>query len=81
MRKMTTYFDSKWGLGSKVNWNELSDDIKYVVKDTILLVGLLYNMCKVNIVNQPAKEVEPNTVNHQGIDEYIQKAEAVIETI
>ena len=81
MRKMTTYFDSKWGLGSKVNWNELSDDIKLVVKDTILLVGLLYNMCKVNIVNQPEKEGEPNTVNHQGIDEYIKKAEDVIETI
>ena len=81
MRKMTTYFDSKWGLGSKVNWNELPDDIQLVVKNTVLLVGLLYNMCKVNIVNQPEKEGEPNTVNHQGIDEYIQKAEDVIETI
>ena len=81
MRKMTTYFDSGWGFGSKVNWNELPDDIKLVVKNTVLLVGLLYNMCKVNIVNQPEQEGEPNTVNHQGIDEYIKKAEDVIETI
>ncbi|SKB55182.1 hypothetical protein SAMN02745120_2061 [Acetoanaerobium noterae] len=52
----------------KVDWNEFSEQDKLVVKNTVMLVGLLYKMCKLNLVNKAANENEMNTINKSGIN-------------
>ncbi len=51
----------------KTNWLEFSDDEMLLTENTVLLVGLLYNMCKVELVQKAKNENELNTVNHEGI--------------
>ncbi len=52
----------------KVDWNEFSEQDKLVVKNTVMLVGLLYKMCKLNLVNKASNENEMNTINKSGIN-------------
>ncbi|WP_353106485.1 hypothetical protein [Acetoanaerobium noterae] len=52
----------------KVDWNEFSEQDKLVVKNTVMLVGLLYKMCKLNLVNKAANGNEMNTINKSGIN-------------
>lgn len=51
----------------KVNWLKLSQDDKVIIDNTILIVGLIYNMCKVNFVMETA-EKGLNKINQEGID-------------
>ena len=52
----------------KVDWNEFSEQDKLAVKNTVMLVGLLYEMCKLNLVNKASNENEMNTINKSGIN-------------
>ena len=52
----------------KVDWNEFSEQDKLAVKNTVMLVGLLYEMCKLNLVNKATNENEMNTINKSGIN-------------
>lgn len=52
----------------KVDWNEFSEQDKLAVKNTVMLVGLLYKMCKLNLVNKTTNENEMNTINKSGIN-------------
>jgi hypothetical protein len=52
----------------KVDWNEFSEQDKLAVKNTVMLVGLLYKMCKLNLVNKATNENEMNTINKSGIN-------------
>lgn len=52
----------------KVDWNEFSEQDKLAVKNTVMLVGLLYKMCKLNLVNKASNENEMNTINKSGIN-------------
>lgn len=58
------------------DWNSFNQREKTIVGNTILLVGLLYQMCKVNIVNKAQKN-ELNTINYKGINESIQHSEKI----
>lgn len=51
----------------KTNWLEFSDDEKLLTENTVLLVGLLYKMCKVELVQKAQNENELNKINHEGI--------------
>ena len=61
------------------DWNDFSADEKLLVENTTLLVGLLYKMCKVQLVNQSESDVEANTVNMIEINTTIREAEAFID--
>ena len=51
---------------------------KQVTENTVLLVGLLYNMCKVEIVLKSKNENDINSINKKEIQEFINNANAVL---
>ena len=55
-------------LSGKTDWNDYSDAEKKLTENTALLVGLLYSMCKVQLVLQSNSATELNRVNEEGIN-------------
>lgn len=47
----------------KNDWDLFSEDEKLLTENTVLLVTVLYNMCKVKLVKVSETEAEANTVN------------------
>ncbi len=64
----------------KTNWDEFTDKEKKATENAVLLVGLMYMMCKVNLVLKQEEE-EMNKVNKEGIDDAIGDAEEVLNDI
>ncbi len=65
----------------KTDWNEFSKEEQLALENTVLLVGLLYNMCKVRIVEKSADEDELNTINKNDIQDEITKSKEVLSKI
>lgn len=65
----------------KTDWNSFSEEEKITTQNTVLLVGLLYKMCQVSLVNKAASENEMNSVNHCGVDEFVMHANSVMADI
>ena len=63
---------------NKHDWNEFSDTEKLATQNSVLLVGLLYKMCQVSLVNKAKTENEMNTVNNSEIKKSIDMAENVM---
>lgn len=78
------YYDSLVKLSYIVNdltkndWNMFTEEEKLVTQNTILLVGLLYNMCKVNLVVKAEKDNEMNSINAKEIHESLRNADIVL---
>lgn len=60
-----------------VEWDQLLESEKKTVKNTVMLVGLLYNMCKVKLVNKTYYGDKLNTVNHADINEALNNSRKV----
>lgn len=59
----------------KTNWNDYMENERLSTENTVLLVGLLYNMCKVELVLQARDEKEINTINYTEVDKSIAGAD------
>lgn len=59
-----------------VNWNSLSDPDQLTIENLVLLVGLLYQMCKLKIVRKSANEKTLNGINRLAVSQMIEKSEA-----
>ena len=59
----------------KTDWYEFTQDERLCTEDTALLVGLLYNMCKVQIVQKAESESGLNKVNTYEIKKSMSDAE------
>lgn len=66
---------------NKVDWDEFSEQEKLATHNAVLLVGLLYKMCKVNLVNKAKTKDEINTVNQSAIYYAIKDSESVLDNI
>ena len=64
---------------SMTDWNYFSDSAKLLVENTYYLVGLLYNMCKVQLILQPEKENEMGKINYEEINKMKSKANEYYE--
>lgn len=62
----------------KTKWTDFSEEEKTATQTAVCLVGLLYKMCQVSLVNKASEEKDMNTVNHSAIDESIKEAEVVL---
>ena len=62
-RKHLNYLDLIVNIGKNDNWLDYTENEKFVVQNTVLLVQLLYGMCKVKLVIQNEDENELNTIN------------------
>lgn len=65
----------------KTDWNDFTELERVTTENTVLLVGLLYKMCKVNLVNKAEKEDEMNTLNKAAANESIDSAKKVLATL
>ena len=65
----------------KDDYMQFSAAEKLLLKNTVLLVGLLYEMCKVKLVNQADSEEEVGTVNNSEIWEKRKKANEFLSTL
>ena len=63
---------------NKTDWFEFSENEKTATENTVLLVGLLYKMCQVSLVNKAENDEEMNTINKQQVDDSINSAETVL---
>lgn len=60
------------------DWNTFTPEEKKLTGNTVLLVGLLYNMCKVELVLKSENENDINTINKAAIETSINNANAVL---
>lgn len=80
----TIYRDHLNGLKSIVNllghkeWDSFTPEEKLLTENTALLVGLLYNMCKVELVIKAKNENELNTINSEAVQKSIENAETIL---
>lgn len=65
----------------KLNWNDFTKEEKLATQNAILLVGLLYKMCQVKLVEQSKNQDELNKINKDLVTESISNAEHVLEDI
>lgn len=65
----------------KVNWEDFSKSERLATQNTVLLVGLLYKMCQVNLVNKAENQNEMNTINMAAVNEAIKNSEQILNNI
>lgn len=66
-------------LSGKTDWNLYSDAEKTLTENTALLVGLLFQMCKVQLVLKGEREADLNRINHKEINTAIQNADGFLK--
>lgn len=68
-------------INGKTEWNDFTDKEKKATENTILLVGLLYEMCKLQLVIQNKDKNGINGVNVDGVQNMREKKDAVFKKI
>lgn len=63
----------------KTSWDEFNEQEKTAVRNAVLLVGLLYKMCRVNLVNKADSDTEVNRVNRSEISKALGEANIVLD--
>lgn len=71
--------DSIVNFYEKTNWKDFTDKEKKITENTILLVGLLFNMCKVKLVLKSDDNKQINEINEKEINEVMGQAEVVMK--
>lgn len=66
-------------LSGKTDWNLFTDAEKTMTENTVLLVSLLYQMCKVQLVLQSEQHGGLNQVNHAGMEQAANHTERFLE--
>lgn len=62
----------------KTDWNQFTQDERLCTENSVLLVGLLYNMCKVQLVQKAANQNELNKVNTKEINKSMADAKEIL---
>lgn len=65
-------------ISKKTDWNFFTKEEKIVTENTVLLVGLLYHMCKLELVSVAKDETKNNIINNDAIDDCIKNTELVL---
>lgn len=60
------------------DWNTFTLEERELTENTVLLVGLLYNMCKVELVLKSENENDVNTINKTAVKDSINNANSVL---
>lgn len=78
-RKRLGILDHIVNYSEKVQWSDFTEKEKLTTENLVLLVGLLHNMCKINLVLKDQDGDGMNTVNHKMIKQGIKDADAVLK--
>ena len=68
-------------VNEKNDWNDFSSDEKKLVENTVLLVGVLYEMCKVKLVVENKDVSQVNEVNTADIAKATKQSSVVLDSI
>lgn len=63
------------------DWNTFTDEEKRITENTVLLVGLLYSMCKVELVKKSTQKDGMNTINQADAKKAMENATHVKQDI
>ncbi len=66
-------------VNGKTVWSDFTGEEKAVVYNTVLLVGLLYKMCQVTLVNKAEDSKGVNSVNVTAIDKCMGEVTKTLE--
>lgn len=80
-QKCLDALDNTVNVSDKMHWSEFTNKEKQVTENAVLLVGLLYKMCQINLVIQNEEDEGINAVNRELIETTINDAETVLEDI
>lgn len=61
------------------DWKKFTKKEKMITESTVLLVGLLYNMCKVELVLKAEREEDINSINKIEIEKSVYNAELILK--
>lgn len=81
LNRFVTVVDYRASISKKVDWNDFNQEEKLITENTMLLVGLLYEMCKVQVVEKSDDENELNEINEADVKKQIKNAEKVLQEI
>lgn len=62
-------------------WSTFTSEEKKLTDNTVLLVALLYNMCKVELVLKSENENDMNTINKTAVETSIKNANTVLKDV
>ena len=62
-------------INHKTNWEFYSEDEKLIIENTQLLTGLLFSMCKVQLVKKSSSDDEAGEINEKALNNSKQKAD------
>lgn len=79
IKLLYSIFNSQSTLYDIIDWNNFSLEQRLTVDNTSLLVGILYNMCKVNIVTKSETESERQSINRADIEQTLQDTETFLQ--
>lgn len=65
----------------RTDWIEFSEEERIATHNSVLLVGLLYKMCQVSLVNKATSDNDINSVNHVAIEESINNADSAMSNL
>ena len=65
----------------KVDYGKFSYEQKIITENVVLLVGLLYDMCKVQLVEKSSDEEEINTINEEEVKQLIERSENILQSL
>lgn len=68
-------------VSKKTYWSQFTDNEKRITENTVLLVGLLYKMCQVNLVVKNENQNAINSVNKDAVEKSIKEAETVLNDL
>lgn len=71
LNKLTDIVEVK----KKTDWNTFSEEERLITENTALLVNLLFNMCKVQLVLASENTTEPNRVNTEAVNKSVSDTE------
>ena len=80
-RKKISVLENIVNFYDKTEWETFTEKEKQLTKNLVLLVGLLYKMCQVNLVIKSEGDEEVNQVNSEKVNEMCDEAETVMNDV
>jgi len=79
-RALRNIYNSHKEQYSKLDYNNFNSKEKITLENTVLLVGVLCGMCKVQLLNKPKYEDDLDIINSSNVHHEINKAEEILQT-
>ena len=80
-KKRLSTLDHVVNFSEKVQWSEFTDKEKQMTENAVLLVGLLYKMCKTSLVLKDQDGDGLNAVNKNEVNAMVKDAKKILDEV